>query len=134
MILRRNRRASRRSAFTLTEILVVVAIIVVLAGVAVPVIIGQMDSAKKSLAESQCKHLAEAVQAFIDDPRVNKAGDVPTSWDQIPGINPDALRDPWGGTYQLIVPSQHGHKEGPDQTGFDVQCDCGGHGDVVGNW
>ncbi len=96
--------------------------------------IPMVQSANRDAARAQCKDLAYRVRAYIDDPRLNPNGDVPTSWDQIPDINPEALRDPWGGQYQLVVPSQHGHTEGPDHTGFDVMCDCGGSGDVVGNW
>ena len=104
------------------------AIIVVLAGVSVPIVIGVMDNAKKSLAQSRCKELAGAVQAWIDDPRQNPHGDVPTSFDQIQGFNMESVRDPWGGEYHLNVPPKH-----KQNVPFDVSCDCGGS-DEVGNW
>ncbi|HVS36003.1 MAG TPA: type II secretion system protein GspG [Gemmataceae bacterium] len=133
MILRRNRRAARRTAFTLVEMLVVVAIIVVLAGIAVPTTLYVLDGAKRDAAQSQCKHLAQAVHMYMADQTNNPSGAVPTSWDEVIndpkiGLNADALKDPWGNQYQLVVPTQHNSKDG-----FDVLCTCGG-GDPVGSW
>jgi prepilin-type N-terminal cleavage/methylation domain-containing protein len=133
MTLRRNRRALRRLAFTLTEILVVVAIIVVLASVAVPVTLGVMDGAKRDTAHVQCVHLAEAVHQYMVDQTNNPSGEVPDSFQQIIEdpklqLNPQALKDPWGGEYQLVKPSQHNSRDG-----FDVQCNPPG-GEPVGNW
>ena len=120
-------------AFTLTEMLVVVAIIVVLAGIAVPTTLYVLDGVKRDTAQSQCKHLAETVRMYKNDQTNNPSGQLPGTWDDIIndpkiGLNPDALRDPWGGQYHLTVPSQHNSRDG-----FDVSCDCGG-GDPVGSW
>ena len=133
MILRKSERSLRRVAFTLTEMLVVVAIIVVLAGIAVPTTLYVLDGAKRDLAQTQCKHLAEAVRMYMHDQTNNPSGAPPSSWDDIVndpkiGLNTDALRDPWGGQYHYVTPSAHNSKDG-----FDVSCDCGG-GEPVGNW
>ena len=133
MILRKTERTGRRVAFTLTEMLVVVAIIVVLAGIAVPTTLYVLDGAKRDAAQAKCKDLAHAVEIYMHDQTNNPGGALPASWDDIIndpkiGLNPDALKDPWGGQYQFVTPSQHGNK-----LNFDVMCTCGG-GDPVGNW
>ena len=77
--------------------------------------------------------MATAVEAYKNDQTNNPSEQLPSSWDDIIndpklGLNPDAIKDPWGGQYHLIVPSQHNNR-----LGFDVSCDCGG-GEPVGNW
>ena len=59
MILPTPKRRSSRNAFTLVEMLVVVAIIVVLAGIAVPITLNVLDSSKRDIAKAQCKTLAK---------------------------------------------------------------------------
>ena len=80
MTLRRNQRTSRRSAFTLVEMLVVVAIIVVLAGIAVPITFSVYDSAQRDTAQSVIKGtLAPAVERYRLDKDVNPEGNLPGS-------------------------------------------------------
>ena len=68
MILRTPKRRSSRDAFTLVEMLVVVAIIVVLAGIAVPITLSVLDSSKRDIAKSQCKGLlSHAVERYRMD-------------------------------------------------------------------
>jgi len=134
MILRKSERARRRIAFTLTEMLVVVAIIVVLAGIAVPTTLHVLDGAKRDAASAACKNLAHTVEMYMHDQTNNPSGQLPGSWQDIIddpkiGLNPDALKDPWGGQYQYVTPSQHGNR-----LNFDVICTCGGAGDPVGSW
>lgn len=58
------RRATRRAAFTLIEVLVVVAILVILAGVGIVAYMRYLEDAKKTQAQLQCKSLAEACEAY----------------------------------------------------------------------
>ncbi len=69
MLSRKTERARRRIAFTLVEMLVVVAIIVVLAGVAVPITFSVYDDAQCSTASAVIKGtLVPAVERY----RLNK--------------------------------------------------------------
>jgi general secretion pathway protein G len=64
MRIERTMRAVRRSAFTLMEMLAVVAIIVVLAGVGGVVYMRYVDDAKIDSARAQSKMLAEQAKMF----------------------------------------------------------------------
>lgn len=57
-------RQSRRDAFTLIEVLVVMAIIVILAGVATVGIMRYLDNAKELAAEAQMKNISTAYLTY----------------------------------------------------------------------
>jgi general secretion pathway protein G len=61
-------RLARRSAFTLLEVLVVVAILVILASVGIVATTKYLDDARKSKAQLQCQTLAEACEAYYLNP------------------------------------------------------------------
>jgi general secretion pathway protein G len=94
-----------RVAFTLMEMLVVVAIIVVLAGVGGAFLMGQLEGAKVSSARAQAKVIGEAAKRYA----VEHNGVYPQTLDQMmardsDGKGPyfetwDALNDPWGRRY-----------------------------------
>lgn len=104
MIVRRTvARAASRRAFTLLEILVVVAIIVILAGVGVYALMPQLDQAKERIAKAQIEGLSGAAQIY----KINN-DDFPASLDLLamqqpnggpPLITADKLLDPWGQPY-----------------------------------
>ena len=129
-----RKRKSSRIAFTLVEMLVVVAIILALAAIAVPITLNVLDSSKRDIAKSQCKGiLKQAVTSYQLDSDVNSEGALPGSWADVlasrkASITPDTLKDPWGREYHLAVPGSH------NGNAFDIWSDCGGSGDPVGNW
>ncbi|MBX9626960.1 MAG: type II secretion system protein GspG [Gemmataceae bacterium] len=57
-------RAARRAGFTLLEVLVVVAILVILAGVGVVATTSYLERAKRSEARLKCNTIAGAVEAY----------------------------------------------------------------------
>lgn len=109
----RRRLAARRPGFTLLEVLVVVAILVILAGVAGVYVFGFLDDAKVDTARTQCEFFEKQCKAFYA--RHNRA---PNGLIEL--VQPDpslgkplvdggisALTDPWGvGQYQLDTSGQ----------------------------
>jgi general secretion pathway protein G len=110
-MLKREHRAAVRGGFTLMEMLVVVAILVVLAGAAVPIYFRYLDQAKVDTARVNCKVLSDQCQAYK-----LKNGDFPPSLDILaqpqadgspPYLEPQSLRDPWGRPYEYAPQGQH---------------------------
>src|SRR5262245_41404772 len=130
-------RAAARAAFTLMEMLVVVAILVVLAGAGGVIYMRALGDAKKDTARAQCKLLAQTAQQYQ-----LKYGDWPPSLDSLtqptadggkPFLEASALVDPWGRPYQYAVPGPHHPATGEP----DVWTQGGNLADpngAVGNW
>lgn len=56
--------SGRRAAFTLIELLIVIAIIAILAGLAFPAVQGALESSKKAQARNDVQQIAAAIRAF----------------------------------------------------------------------
>ena len=105
-LLDRRSQRGRRDGFTLLEVLVVVAILVVLASVASIYVFRYLDDAKKDQAKLKARAIEKAVKAYII-----KYDNVPQNTQAL--INPgqgekpfleggmDAVRTPWGGEYTI---------------------------------
>lgn len=128
--------------YTLVELLVVLAILGLLAGITVPRVIKYLDGAKVRAAGSAVEGLSSAIDLFrIDVGRLptqqeglNALLEAPSSaagWNG-PYIKKRAnLTDPWGQPYQYKIPGEHG--------GFDLfSLGPDGKSDanpkVIGNW
>ena len=105
-------RTTRR-AFTLLEVLVVVAIIVMLAGVGGYYLLNQYENSKVSKAKIECEALSSQVETY----KLNN-GNYPTSIEQLTAaqpngssalVPPDKIRDPWGKTYQIDANGTRNH-------------------------
>jgi general secretion pathway protein G len=128
----RNCRATGRGGFTLMELLVVVAILVVLAGAAVPMYLKYLDDAKSSMAWTNAKTLEHVADTYNI-----KMGNYPTSLQELavrgsdgkPYIEEKDLLDPFGREYQYAYPGQHSTVGKPDiwSTGKDGNA-------LIGNW
>ena len=101
MVLRTKRRDARRG-FTLMELLVVVAIIVMLAGLGTWSYMRYLEGARESKAKLDITHIGQAVEAYkVDDGNYPDSLQVLT---QPTGDKPAALEakdlvDPWGQQY-----------------------------------
>lgn len=132
----RNRRAVDRLGFTLMEVLVVVAILVVLAGTGGVIYMRYLDDAKKDTARMQTQTLGQVVDTYY-----LKKGDYPQSLEMLtqsldggpPYLEPSALIDPWGRQYQYAHPGQHHVNTGkPDIWSAGPR--PGDAAGIIGNW
>lgn len=114
MMLTTTRRSpARREAFTLIEVLVVVAILVILATIAAIYVPKQLMEAKKGTAVTGCSTVAKAIDSYItssQNPGVADEDRMPPNPQALaqPGwatsFLPDgsnSLLDPWGKQYEF---------------------------------
>ena len=87
-----RRRAVRRAAFTLLEVLVVVAILVILAGVGVVATTSYLETSKKNTAQLDCQGISQAIESY----RLN-----PQSGNEFPETLMHLVTPPFGGTSLL---------------------------------
>lgn len=113
-------RNQRQRGFTLVELLLVLVILALIAGLVLPGIIGKAESAKAKAASSQISRISMSVESFYLD-----TGRTPSSLDELvnepsgvtgwngPYIKNSLLKDPWGRPYKYRTPGEHGD--------FDIQ-------------
>jgi len=107
--------------FTLIEIMVVLIIIGLLAGIVVPRLMGRTEEAKRIKTAVQIKNLQssldlykldsgvypstdQGLQALVEKPAV---GEMPNNWKE-GGYIDKIPKDPWGSNYVYISPGIHG--------------------------
>jgi general secretion pathway protein G len=112
------RHGKRARGFTLLELLVVMVIIGLLAGIVAPQYFAQLGKSNTKVARAQIEAFGQALDQFRLD-----VGQYPTSeqglvslrvapqsvarW-QGPYLKRDIPNDPWGRAYQFRSPGQHG--------------------------
>jgi len=108
-------KSRKQRGFTLVELLLVLVILALIAGLVLPGIIGKAEGAKARAASSQISRISMAVETFYLDTGstpgslselVDEPGDV-RGWNG-PYIKSSILKDPWGKDYQFRNPGQHG--------------------------
>jgi general secretion pathway protein G len=125
----------RRVAFTLMEMLVVVAIIVVLAGIGGFAYISIQKTTTARLAKEKAKNIAKACGTYAADHN----GAYPPNLETLltkdtmgfgPYLDsPNMLQDPWGQPYRYQVPGQNSLSGAPDIITTDPET-----GQPIGNW
>jgi general secretion pathway protein G len=103
----RKERRNVRPGFTLTEVLVVVVIIVILASLAVPFAMNKLSETRIDIARAEMKGVVlQAVQQYM-----LKNGQFPPTIETLlspslggqGSLTQDHITDPWGNPYQLAV-------------------------------
>jgi general secretion pathway protein G len=134
---RRNPGASRQSAFTLVELLLVLTILAILAAIVLPRMTGSTERARVTAAQTQISTLGTALGAYEVDtgsyPRgreglqalMVKPRDA-INWHG-PYMEKDIPPDPWGKPYVYECPGKH------NPSGYDLSS-TGPDGTVYGNW
>jgi general secretion pathway protein G len=133
MLLRRQNQAAARAGFTLMEMMIVVAIIVVLAGVGGVIYTRALDDSKRGVARVQAKNLAEAAIQYQlrygEYPPNLETLTQPTSDGNKAYLEPSALVDPWQHQYQYQVPGGHHASSGYPDVWANAP-----NGEQIGNW
>jgi general secretion pathway protein G len=145
---RRDSRSSRLvpRAFTLIEVLVVVAILAILAAIVVPRIMDRPDEAKRVAAKADIGAIVQALKlyrldnggypttdqglvALVQRPATNP---VPGNWNA-KGYLERLPKDPWGSDYQYLSPGVRGEI---DVFSLGADRARGGEGNAadIGNW
>ena len=117
----KNRYSFRARGFTLIEIMVVVVILGILAGLVVPKVLSRPDEARIIAAKQDISSLLQALNLYRLDNQVYPSTDqglqalvvkpaappIPNNWK--PGGYIDRLpKDPWGRDYRYLNPGQRG--------------------------
>jgi len=127
--------------FTLIEIMVVIVILGILAGLIVPRIMGRPEEARRTKAALTLRSLDSALklykldngvyptteqglEALIDKP---ETGTVPKNWREGGYLDSSKVpKDPWGNDYVYIQPGEHGDY---DLSSYGRDGEKGGEGD-----
>ena len=123
-----------RQGFTLMEMLVVLAILVLLAGMVLPKVLGSSKKANIQAAEVQIRGLKAALdryaldtnvyptteqglQALVAQPEGSEESAI-RGWDGSYLDSDELPKDPWGNAYQYESPPTHGTGDTPDIWSF----------------
>jgi len=129
----RTTKPKARGGFTLMEILVVVAILVILASVGGYYYMGTLENSKLDIAKLQMKALDTGCETY----KLNSGGDWPPNLQALlqpingkdpPFTDPEKLLDPWKKPYQYNPQGSRNNGVKPD-----ISC-VSPKGVEIGNW
>lgn len=126
----------KRRFFTLTELVVVIVILVILASVATPLYFRHVTSARIGTAKTQIKLIGQALMdyrlelgKYPDTSEGLRALVENVSQDEKwkgPYIQPAVPKDPWGNEYVYVCPGEHGEY---DLSSYGADGQPGGEGE-----
>jgi general secretion pathway protein G len=130
-MVRSNNERRQRTGFTLMEVLIVMAIIVIIVALGGVSVFRAYEDAKESAAQTTAYSLASAAQVYYV-----RFKNYPESLQQLatppdgqePYIDQNSLIDPWGGTFQYDPAGPHNNRIKPDVWTTTK------NGKTVGNW
>lgn len=126
-----EKQKNRRAGFTLIEIMLVVVIIGILAGIGIPAISGKGESARKAQAQNNIAMLGSGLQLY----EMNN-GSYPSSLDGLLDASKEGFPflskskiplDPWGNPFVYSTPGTHNPHT------FDLSC-TSRDGEIINNW
>jgi general secretion pathway protein G len=135
-----------QSGFTLIEILVVITILAILAGLLVPRVMDRPDQARVVAAKNDIRAIQSAINLYRLDSGVYpstdqglmalvqrpESGNIPRNWKQ-GGYLDRMPKDPWGNDYQYLYPGVHSEVD-IFSFGSDGQAGGEGYAADVGTW
>ena len=139
---------NRTSAFTLVQLLIVITVVVILAGVAAPRLLRQQEKARRTQATDDIDELGLALDRYANHNGTYPSTEqglkalwekpisppVPSNW-QGSYLDKPILKDPWGNDYVYIYPGRH-NKNDYDLLSYGKDGMAGGKGDNedIVNW
>lgn len=146
MHVRRPSARAARSGFTLMELLLVMAILVILMTLVAPRFMGTQKKANIGAAKSQIGLFKSPLEMYAMDMNtyptteqglaalVEKPAEIENEdqW-QGPYLDSDIPKDPWGKDYQYEYPPSHGERDYPNIWSIGPDAEDGSEDDVV-NW
>jgi general secretion pathway protein G len=141
-------RSSREKGFTLIELMVVIVILGILAGLIIPRIMGRPDEARRAKARMQMESIETSLKLYKLDngtyPRTEQGlkalvelpatAPLPKNWRQGGYLEKAQVpKDPWGNDYVYLSPGAHGEY---DLISYGADGEAGGDGanKDVNNW
>ena len=145
-MLRTKRRSRRREGFTLMELLLVMAILVILLGLVAPRFLGTQQKANINAAKSQIGLFKSPLEMYALDLNNYPATEFglqslaeapadmenPNRW-KGPYLDSHIPKDPWGNDYQYEYPPTHEERDFPDIWSLGPDGEEGTEDDIV-NW
>jgi len=115
----------KHGGFTLVELLIVLAVIIIIAGVAIPQFVSYLEKSRMNAAKAEVETMGSAVREVKKDTsyyveNLDQLGDASSPgedfspwWGPYVSSLPADIKDPWGTTYIYLFWDRQGNKKDP---------------------